>query len=336
MKTRRKPNLSWLKELRYWSEWLGVTLCARIIPLLPLPLLRFLADAGGWLAFHLDRQGRAVALANLQAALGEDRDLSDRRRIARRSLQLFARSFLELFWSPRLKTANLDRLIYFEDESVIRECFLVTSPRIFLTIHFSNFEWASAFFALCGYQGWVLTQRFKNDRLTPIFRRLREFSGQKAVTQELSMIRFLKTLLQEKTVGILADLTMKMSQPAVIIQAFGLPMRVTKIHAILQKRTKARIQPFIALGQPDGRYQVRLLKPLEFDREASDQQVAQRCWDVFEPLIRQHPEQWLWLYKHWRYRPVEEASRYPFYANYSQKFASELAEAGPPPRMPDP
>ena len=139
------------------------------------------------------------------------------------------------------------------------------------------------------------------------------------------MIRFLKMLLRGTPVGILADLTMKMSQPAVIIRAFGLRMRVTMMHTILHKRTSALIQPFITLLQPDGRYMVRLLEPLEFSKEASYQQIAQICWERFEPTIRQRPEQWLWLYKHWRYRPVEDAGCYPFYANCSEKFERELA-----------
>jgi len=213
-------RVHWHKELRYWFEWFGVSLCVRIIPLLPLALLRLLADLAGWVAFHLDSKGRAVALANLQAAFGEERDLAARKVIARRSLQLFGRSFLELFWSARLNANNLERFLYFEDDSMVKERCSIKSPPapIFLTIHFSNFEWASALFALRGYHGYVLTQRFKNDRLTPIFRRLREISGQRTVTQELSMIRFLKMLLRGTPVGILADLTMKMSQPAVIIR----------------------------------------------------------------------------------------------------------------------
>ena len=90
MDNKKVPGVHWHKRLRYWFEWLGVAFCVRIIPLLPLALLRLLADLGGWLAFALDRKGRAVALANLQAAFGEERNLSDRKRIARRSLQLFA------------------------------------------------------------------------------------------------------------------------------------------------------------------------------------------------------------------------------------------------------
>ena len=73
---------------------------------------------------------------------------------------------------------------------------------------------------------------------------------------------------------------------------------------------------------------VRLLEPLEFSKEASYQQIAQICWERFEPTIRQRPEQWLWLYKHWRYCPVEDAGYYPFYANCSEKFERELAQVG--------
>src|SRR6516165_2226343 len=163
MNSKKVPRVRWHKKLRYWFEWLGVALCARIIPLLPLALLRLLADLAGWLAFALDRKGRAVALANLQAAFGEERNLSDRKRIARRSLQLFGRSFLELFWAARLNANNLDRFLYFEDDSAVKECCSIksTPAPIFLTIHFSNFEWASALFALRGYHGCVLTRALR-------------------------------------------------------------------------------------------------------------------------------------------------------------------------------
>jgi lauroyl/myristoyl acyltransferase len=123
-----------------------------------------------------------------------------------------------------------------------------------------------------------LRRAFKKDRLTPIFRGLRQSSGQRTVTQELSMIRFLKMLLCGTSVGILADLTMKMSQPGVIIRAFGLRMRVTMMHTILRKRTSALIQLFITLLQPDERYMVRLLEPLELSKEAFPQQITQTCW----------------------------------------------------------
>src|SRR5262249_13894916 len=47
------------------------------------------------------------------------------------------------------------------------------------------------------------------------------------------------------------------------------------------------IMDLITLLQPDGRYMVRSLEPLEFSREDSHQKIAQMCWESFEPTIRQ-------------------------------------------------
>jgi Kdo2-lipid IVA lauroyltransferase/acyltransferase len=175
-----------IKTVRYWFEFFFVSLFARIIPLAPLSLLRGLASVLGWLVYHLDRRSRLVALANLEAAFGDQYTPKERERIARRSVQAFGRSFLELFWSPRLNRQNIHRFVRFADEKRF-EVMLSTKqeqPVIGITTHFGNFEWGSSLFGFRGYDGYILTQRFKNDRLTALFKAFREVSGQKSVTQE--------------------------------------------------------------------------------------------------------------------------------------------------------
>jgi Kdo2-lipid IVA lauroyltransferase/acyltransferase len=71
-------------------------------------------------------------------------------------------------------------------------------------------------------------------------------------------------------------------------------------------------------------YDVRLLEPIEFSPSATPAEIAQTCWDRFEPVIRERPELWLWAYKHWRYRSPVEGDRYPFYANQSGRFDAEF------------
>ncbi|MBV9873884.1 MAG: hypothetical protein JO025_04075 [Verrucomicrobia bacterium] len=314
-----------IKRVRYWFEFFFVSLFARIVPMAPLRLLRGLASVLGWLVYHLDRRSRLVALANLEAAFGDQYTPKERERIARRSVQAFGRSFLELFWSPRLNRENIHRFVRFADEKRF-EAMLSTKqeqPVIGITVHFGNFEWGSALFGFRGYDGYVLMQRFKNDRLTALFQAFREVSGQKSVTQEQSMIRFFKALKRGIPVGILIDLTLKMSDPGLILSAFGLCMRTTMMHTVLQERTKQRILPFITVADANG-YTVHILDFIEFSPSASREQIAQTCWDRFEPFIRQHPEQWLWGYKHWRYRPPIGGEHYPFYANRSELFDAEF------------
>ena len=313
-------------HFRYRIEYWGVVFFAKLVPLIPLGVLRAIADGLGWIVFHFDRKSQRVALANLEAAFGNRYNERERRRIARRAIQIFGRSFLELFWTPRLNPENVGNYLRFEDEELFAEVLASkrTNPVIGVTIHFANFEWASAYYGFRGYQGAILTQRFKNDRLTPIFLQLRSLSGQTAVTQEQSVLRFFKALKRGRPVGILVDLTMKMADPGVILAVFGLKIRTTLMHAALQQRTGAPIMPFACLPQQNGKYVIRTGRPMQFPANATVQEIAQKCWEFFEPLIREHPEQWLWSYKHWRYRPAENGERYPFYANYSDAFEAEL------------
>jgi KDO2-lipid IV(A) lauroyltransferase len=320
-----------VKKLRYWLEYIGVSAVIRMVPLLPIGFLRIFADSVGWLVYQLDRKNRRVATANLEAAFGDKFTPKERERIARRSVQVFGRSFLELFWTPRLTPDNVGKYITIEDEKLLQSLLSTkgSRPVIAVTIHFSNFEWGSTYYALRGYEGLILMQRFKNDRLTALFQRLRESSGQTSVTQENSMVRFFKALKRGASVGILIDLTLKMSDPAVIFRAFGLPMRATIMHAVLHHRTGFPIMPFVTLPRKEGGYLIRAFEPMEFPAETSYHEIAQACWDKFEPLIRENPEQWLWGYKHWRYRPANAEKTYPFYANWSEQFEAELADLRP-------
>jgi hypothetical protein len=53
---------------------------------------------------------------------------------------------------------------------------------------------------------------------------------------------------------------------------------------------------------------------------ATHQEIAQACWDSFEPVVRRNPAPWLWMYKHWRYKPIAAPRPYPFYSQESPFF----------------
>jgi len=75
----------------------------------------------------------------------------------------------------------------------------------------------------------------------------------------------------------------------------------------------------------DGRYRTIAHPPLHFSPEATEQEIAQQCWDAFEGQVRRQPEGWLWAYKHWRHLPAgEDPARYPFYAGSSRDFDALL------------
>ena len=319
------PRVSPLKGLRYRLEWFLCLVMVRTIPRLPRALSVSLAQGLGALAYFLDRRGRSVALANLSVVFGSRYSEAERRGIARRSYQNFARTMLDLFWGRRLTRENWrEHLLVNVDAAEFRkEC--QAQGAVLMCIHWGNFEWASL---ACGFMDiptTIVTETFKNPSLSQFFSEGRAVAGHTIIPQENSMIRLLKVVKRRGMAGMLIDLTLHPDQAAVAIDTFGRKMSVTFLHAVLMQRGGARMFPVHGEPLPDGRCRIVIDPPLVFPPDATPQQIAQLCWDHFEPQILKRPELYMWAYKHWRYRPRNvPASEYPFYANVSSKFEKLL------------
>jgi lauroyl/myristoyl acyltransferase len=313
------------KEFRYWMEELGCLFLAWGVPKLSRRACVRLANGLGHLASQIDRRGRTVALDNLACAFGDRYTPRQRLEITRASYQNFVRTMLDLFWAQRLTADNFQQWIEVEGFEAFRD-HLRGSQRgsITMCVHQGNWEWASLAFGFLGLSGMIVAETFKNPRLTALFARLREISGQKLIPQENSVLRLLKAVKRGGYTGMLIDLNLPPSQAATAIEAFGMKMCVPLLHTVLAQRGNALLAIFFTEPQPDGRCRVIARPMVEISAEMSPAQIAQRCWDAFEPQIRARPELYLWAYKHFRYKPRETSTRYPAYANTSGKFEQLL------------
>ena len=316
---------SFWKDLRHRLEWLACAGLAWGIPRIPRRLSVALANGLGALAYCADGRGRRVALANL-ACVFPERPEPERKAIARRSYQAFARNMLDLFWGRRLTEASWQKYIEVEGdiETFRREA--QEHGAVSMCIHWGNFEWASHAVGFLGVPTLIVAETFKNPRLIAVFNGSREISGHTIIPQENSMIRLLKVVKRRGAAGMLVDLTLRPEQAAVPIEAFGRKMCVTFLHAVLAQRGGARMVPVDGIPLPDGRCRIVIHPALTLPPDATLQEIAQACWDFYEPRIRERPELYLWAYKHWRYRPRAAApGDYPFYANVSSQFEKLLA-----------
>ena len=312
------------KKLRHGVEWLAIRTMAHVVPVLPRRVNHLIADVFGAAASLIHLPGRAVALSNLETAFP---GLSNARRkqLVRESYQHFSRAMGDLFWSRRLTTRNLHRIFDLEDLERFKREGGADRGAIFACLHYGGFEWIAVVLGLTGFKCTVVTQGFKNPLLNSTFNHLREVSGHQTIRREGAMLRLYKALLNRRSVTLAVDLTVSAKLPSVPITCFGMQTCVTFAHAWLHKRTGAPIIPTHCEPLPGGRYRLVLHPELEIAPEATHQQVAQACWDRFEPIVRRNPAPWLWMYKHWRYRPANSPTKYPDYANESPHFRKLLA-----------
>ncbi|MEA3189390.1 MAG: Kdo2-lipid lauroyltransferase/acyltransferase [Chthoniobacter sp.] len=317
-------NASLWKRTRYRIEWLLCEALAHFVPLWPRWLCTAAAHLLGSVGFRFDQRGRIVAVANLEAAFGTRYTPKQREQIARDSYRNFARTMIDLFWSPRLSAQNFSKQIALEGVEVLQKLKEEARGAVLMCVHQGNFEWTSL---ACGFHGFptmIVAEDFKNPLLAPIFRRLRQTSAHQIIEQDRSMIRLLKHVKRGGFAGMLIDLNVRPEQAAVIIETFGLQTCVTMLHAVLAQRGHAALVPLDSRPFPDGSCRAILHPPIEVPEGATLAEISQICWNYFEPWVRESPESWMWAYKHWRYKPREAQREYPFYANESSKFEKLL------------
>jgi lauroyl/myristoyl acyltransferase len=306
------------KQIRYRLEWLGVKALVEVIPRLPRRWCAALARFVGAVAFSVDGAGRRVTLANIEAALGKEYTKEEQWRIGRASYEYFARSMLDLFWAPRLAAPGGEKYMEITGDEHLSP--RDGRPTVVLCAHYAGVELASIACGAKGYRGCVLTQAFKNPLLDELFTGLRSCTGQEIITQEMSMLRMLRRVSKGGIVGLLIDLNLPPTQAATVINTFGMKMCATYLHAILAQRTNARLVPMLSEPLADGRCRVTIHPALEIPEGSTGQEIAQIAWDFLEKAIRAKPELWMWVYKHWRFKPRGDAGPYPFYAHDSGKF----------------
>jgi len=318
------------KRQRYRLECLGLKLLSALVSLLPYRAIRPLASFLGSLTWRLDPKRREVTLANLRCAFGDRYDDKERDRIGSRSFGVFARTMLELLWSPRLSREFLAK--FGTQETLDPESHHAAQGRsvIYAGLHAGNFEWTSKISVNLFGPVPLIAQEFKNPLIEPLFNGWRTVLGHTVFPRKGVMIRMLRHLKEGGKFGVLVDLNLKPAHGPVIIRCFGKYLTpVTRMPAELAIRTGAALVPVEILPKENGGHHLRYLPEIPITESTTPAQIAQACWDALEPGLREHPELWLWSYKHWRYKPEgPEGEGYPFYASCAADYQELLRSAG--------
>jgi lauroyl/myristoyl acyltransferase len=318
------------KRLRYRLEYVALRLASAVICLLPWKWIAPVANFVGSVFFTFDRHRSEVTMANLRSAFGGRYKDSEYLRIGRKSYGVFARTALELLWSPNLSNAVLDEIITTEGLDPMPAHGAEGKPALYFCLHAGNFEWLSQI--TCRHFGTfpVIAQKLKNPLIGPLFDSWRSVLGQQIMPQKGAMLRTIRHLKEGGKMGMLIDLNLKPSEGPVVIRQFGgLLTPVSRLPAELARRSGAALVPVECLPRQDGGYIVRYLPELPVMAEMSMEEITQACWDALEPGLHEHPELWLWSYKHWRYKPTgSPGEAYPFYAGEYQPYQELIEKMG--------
>ncbi|AEV25057.1 Lauroyl/myristoyl acyltransferase [Azospira oryzae PS] len=271
---------------------------------LPLPLLRALGAAFGYLLYLLGAERRRVTHTNLALCFPELGE-GDRRRLARRHFVAFGQSFLDraLLWHA--SPARLQHLIQVEGwDNLPRD----GAPTLVLTPHFLGLD-----------AGWSALTRDRpmlsvySQQKNPHFNaalyagRMR-FNTPNLLSRQDGMRKVVKALAEGRPFYYLPDMDFG-PRDAIFVPFFGIPAATITGVARLAALGKARVVPCIAEMTPRG-YRVRLLPAWEHYPSGDVTADTRRVNAFIESEVRRIPEQYYWVHKRFKTRPPGEARFY--------------------------
>jgi KDO2-lipid IV(A) lauroyltransferase len=204
----------------------------------------------------------------------------------------------------------------FEDEAWWAEA--ITRPRdtggLILSGHFGNWELLVYAHGMRGHPVSLVHRTIANPFVDRWFNALRARAGTRLVRKRHAAGGVLRALHEHELLVLPFDQNSTRGL-GVFVDFFGVPASTNSGIARLALRSGAPVVPvFIVREGRRPRHRVHVL-PITYversgDFETDVRETTQRLSDVFEDMVRRHPEQWLWVHKRWKTRPPGQPKLY--------------------------
>ncbi len=293
-------------SIRYWPTWLGLGLlwCLSRLPyawqtgigrLLGNTFRRFassrreIAQLNFSLCFpELTAQQRQKLLADHFASLGI-------------GIMETAMSW----WSTK---DQLEKLVKIDGLQYLHDALKGGKGVILLSAHFTTLEIGGRLLALHA-PFHVMYRKHKNPVIEQVMRKARIRNFEKAIPRK-DLRTLLQSLKQNLPVWYAPDQDYG-AKHSIFAPFFGLQAASITATSRLARMSDAAIVPFFQTRMPENRgYQLTLYPALQdFPGEDIEQDI-QRINQLIEARIREQPEQYLWVHRRFKTRPLGEAKLY--------------------------
>ena len=273
----------------------------------PLPMARALAFGYARLLDVAVPRLRRAARRNLEIAMPGLKPPA-RDAIIRGVFDSIARIGLTAARFPKIDRAQLEGWIRCEGAEHVHAGLAAGRGVLFATAHLGNWELSAFAHALLAQPMNVVVRPFDNPLIDAVVEERRALSGNRIWSKRGLARPILRALADNEAVGILIDQNVAADE-GIFVNFFGVPACTSPAFVKLAARSGAAVIPGFALWEPgEQRFVLRFYPPVPMTGDAAtDTQVLQ---GQLESVIREYPDQWLWIHRRWKTRPAGEASIY--------------------------
>ncbi len=265
-----------------------------------------LANVVAALVYWVDRRHRLVAADNLRHAF-PDLPPGQIDPLVRATYRHFIRLVMTIVHLPRrFHVYSWRRFLEMQGERYLAAALLSGRPVLLVTGHFGNWEMGGYTLGLFGFKTSAIARTLDNEYLDRFLRTFRSRTGQEIVAKHGEIEKIDHLLRADGALATLGD--QDAGQRGMYVTFFGRPASTHKAIALLSLQYEA---PMVVLGIAHTGEPMRhrliiqdVIQPEEYaGKPDAVRRVTQRFTTALETLVRQYPEQYLWLHRRWKHQP---------------------------------
>ena len=250
---------------------------------------------------------RRVARTNLEFAMPSLR-ATEREQLIDGVFQSLARLLLVLARFPDLNAQNISEWIEYEGLENYLAAKRAGRGVLVATAHLGNWELSAFAHALMTEPMNVMVRALDNPLLDRLVETRRTLSGNRLIEKRDAARMVIKALRNNEAVGILIDQNTAVSE-GVFVNFFGRLACAGSAFVKLAQHTGAAVVPGFALWNASKhRYVLRFYPQIEMSGDT--QEDTQQIHSKIEEVVREYPDQWMWIHRRWKTRPPGERPIY--------------------------
>ncbi len=280
-----------------------------LLHLLPLRVLAFIGRRLGEIFYLFGRYRRKIVNINLAWCFPE-LSPAERSRLAREHFRVLGRSFLErglLWWASQERLEQIIRISGLEKIRALQEAGL---PIILLAPHFVGLDAGGARIAMS-----FDSLSMYAEQANPVFDRLllngrRRFGDQLLLTRKDGIRATVKATKSGRPFYYLPDLNARRRE-SIFVPFFGIPTATITGVPRLAQLTGARVLPCTTRILPGGQGYITEIGDAWEDFPTADVEADTARMNAWiESAVRTMPEQYYWVHRRFKTRPVGEERPY--------------------------
>jgi KDO2-lipid IV(A) lauroyltransferase len=306
MARRRQPILDWL-------VYAGVRVVAMVFQMFPVDENLRTARLVGRIWWRMMPRHRDRAREHLRASFGESLSAREIDRVALKSMQQMVMMAIEALFTPRLINEwTWPQYLRLRELGPGLELLLDRKGVIMLTGHYGNWELLGFTLTALGFPVTAVMRPLDNPYLNSFLLDVRARRGlqllyKKGATQSADDI-----LESGGTLCFIAD--QNAGHKGEFVNFFGRPASTYKSIALLAIQHEVPIViGYARRTSPRFRYEIgctRISHPREWQgRENEVHWITQEYTNAIERIVREAPEQYLWIHRRWKSQPKKAGGR---------------------------